>query len=91
MNYQFGVPLAVLQQVRLKRDARYLMMITTLGGPAMTFKDSIDEYRLTAKEHGFDTSAQSLPVSTASLFYTAETTQLALKEYYPHLMLVYLL
>lgn len=61
------------------------MMITTLGGPAMTFKDSIDEYRLTAKEHGFDTSAQSLPVSTASLFYTAETTQLALKEYYPHL------
>ncbi|MRF37266.1 LLM class flavin-dependent oxidoreductase, partial [Staphylococcus sp. KY49P] len=61
------------------------MMITTLGGPAMTFKDSIDEYRLTAKEHGFDTSAESLPVSTASLFYTAETTQSALKEYYPHL------
>ncbi|MGW7986989.1 LLM class flavin-dependent oxidoreductase [Staphylococcus shinii] len=61
------------------------MMITTLGGPAMTFKDSIDEYRLTAKERGFDTSPQSLPVSTASLFYTAETTQLALKEYYPHL------
>ncbi|WP_251517129.1 LLM class flavin-dependent oxidoreductase [Staphylococcus sp. HKU1] len=61
------------------------MMITTLGGPATVFKDSIDVYRQTAKEHGFDTSPSSLPVSTASLFYTAKTTQEALKNYYPHL------
>lgn len=61
------------------------MMITTLGGPAMTFKNSIDEYRLTAKEYGFDNSAESLPVSTASLFYTADTTQAALREFYPHI------
>lgn len=61
------------------------MMITTLGGPAMTFKNSIDEYRLTAKEYGFDNSAETLPVSTASLFYTADTTQAALREFYPHI------
>ncbi|ERH35714.1 MULTISPECIES: LLM class flavin-dependent oxidoreductase [Staphylococcus] len=61
------------------------MMITTLGGPAMTFKNSIDEYRLTAKEYGFDNSAEALPVSTASLFYTADTTQAALREFYPHI------
>ena len=61
------------------------MMITTLGGPAMTFKDSIDEYRNAAQANGFDTDASCLPVSTASLFYTAPTTQDALKEYYPHL------
>ncbi|WP_437272219.1 LLM class flavin-dependent oxidoreductase [Staphylococcus succinus] len=61
------------------------MMITTLGGPAQTFKNSIDVYRSTAKEHGFDTSPEVLPVSTASLFYTAKTTQEALKEFYPHL------
>src|SRR5699024_153869 len=61
------------------------MMITTLGGPAMTFKESIEQYRLTAQENGFDHSPESLPVSTASLFYTADTTQDALKEFYPHL------
>ncbi|PTE39811.1 LLM class flavin-dependent oxidoreductase [Staphylococcus equorum] len=61
------------------------MMITTLGGPAMTFKNSIDEYRLTAKEYGFDNSVEALPVSTASLFYTADTTQAALREFYPHI------
>ncbi|MDG0841822.1 LLM class flavin-dependent oxidoreductase [Staphylococcus equorum] len=61
------------------------MMITTLGGPAMAFKNSIDEYRLTAKEYGFDNSAEALPVSTASLFYTADTTQAALREFYPHI------
>lgn len=61
------------------------MMITTLGGPAMAFKNAIDEYRLTAKAYGFDNSAEALPVSTASLFYTADTTQAALREFYPHI------
>lgn len=61
------------------------MMITTLGGPAAHFKDSIDQYRLAAEDNGFDTSPDTLPVSTASLFYTAGTTQDALKEFYPHL------
>lgn len=61
------------------------MMITTLGGPAMNFKGSIDAYRQAATEAGFDASPKSLPVSTASLFYTAETTQDAMREFYPHL------
>ncbi len=34
---------------------------------------------------GFDVSSKSLPVSTASLFYTAENTQDAMREFYPHL------
>ncbi len=54
------------------------MMITTLGGPAMNFKGSIDAYRQATKA-GFDVSSKSLPVSTASLFYTAETTQDAMR------------
>src|SRR5699024_6841658 len=45
-------------------------IITTLGGAAMSFKDSIEQSRLSAKESGFDNSSESLPVSTASLFYT---------------------
>ncbi len=61
------------------------MMITTLGGPAMNFKGSIDAYRQAATEAGFDASPKSLPVSIASLFYTAETTQDAMREFYPHL------
>ncbi len=56
------------------------MMITTLGGPAMNFKGSIDVYRQAATEAGFDASPKSLPVSTASLFYTAETTQDAMER-----------
>lgn len=61
------------------------MMITTLGGPAEVFKDSIDAYRTAAEESGHDIAPTKLPVATASLFYTAETTQAALNEYYPHL------
>lgn len=61
------------------------MMITTLGGPAMNFKRSIDLYRSTAQDNGFDTSPEMLPVSTASLFYTADTTQEAMREFYPHI------
>ena len=37
------------------------MMITTLGGPAMNFKGSIDAYRQAATEAGFDASPKSLP------------------------------
>lgn len=61
------------------------MMITTLGGPAESFKPSIDIYRKTAADNGFNTSPDTLPVATASLFYTADTTQEALQEFYPHL------
>ncbi|WP_059102996.1 LLM class flavin-dependent oxidoreductase [Shouchella shacheensis] len=59
------------------------MFLAHLGGPAMHFKRSIDAYREAAKENGFDPS--TLPISTAGFFYVAETTQQALKDYYPHI------
>lgn len=58
------------------------MMLATLGGPATSFKYSIDAYREAADRSGFDSA--TLPVATAGFFYTAETTQQALKEAYPH-------
>lgn len=59
------------------------MMLTTLGGPAINFKVAVDAYREAAQRSGFDST--TLPVATTSLFYTAETTQDALRDYYPHL------
>ena len=59
------------------------MMLTTLGGPAINFKVAVDAYREALERSGFE--AEDLPISTTSLFYTAETTQDALREYYPHL------
>lgn len=59
------------------------MFLATLGGPATSFKISIDAYRNAAMESGFDT--ESLPVATAGFFYAAETTQLAQQETYPYL------
>lgn len=61
------------------------MNLTTLGGPAAAFKYSIDIYRETAQEHGFDISKESLPVATSSLLHVGETTQDALASAYPHL------
>ena len=59
------------------------MMLTTLGGPASNFKVAVDAYREAAERSHFDPNA--LPIATTSLFYTAENTQDALREYYPHL------
>lgn len=59
------------------------MMLTTLGGPAETFKVSVDAYREAAERSGYDPS--ELPIATASLFYTAENSQDAVEEMYPHL------
>ncbi|MED4532386.1 LLM class flavin-dependent oxidoreductase [Metabacillus fastidiosus] len=58
------------------------MMLTTLGGPAISFKVSVDAYREAAERSGFDPTA--LPIATTSLFYTAENSQDAISEYYPH-------
>lgn len=58
------------------------MTITTLGGPATSFKYSIDAYRDALQQNGFDPA--ELPVATTSLFYVADTTQQAMKEAYPH-------
>ncbi|WP_077325114.1 LLM class flavin-dependent oxidoreductase [Virgibacillus siamensis] len=59
------------------------MFLAHLGGPASVFKRSIDAYREAAAKGGFDPA--ELPVSTAGFFYAAETTQQALREYYPHI------
>lgn len=59
------------------------MFLATLGGPATSFKRSIDAYRDAAKSSGFDPS--ELPVATAGFFYAAETTQQAQSEYYPYI------
>ncbi|PGM92191.1 LLM class flavin-dependent oxidoreductase [Bacillus cereus] len=59
------------------------MMLTTLGGPAVNFKVSVDAYREAAQQSGFDPA--TLPIATTSLFYTAENSQDALSEYYPHI------
>lgn len=59
------------------------MMLTTLGGPAINFKVSVDAYREAAEQSGFDPA--TLPIATTSLFYTAENSQDALNEYYPHI------
>ena len=58
------------------------MFLATLGGPATSFKLSIDAYREAAGRSGFD--AAELPISTAGFFYAAETTQQAQREAYPH-------
>ncbi|UHA75446.1 LLM class flavin-dependent oxidoreductase [Paenibacillus sp. 481] len=59
------------------------MMLTTLGGPATSFKYSVDAYREAAEQNGFDPA--TLPIATTGLLYTAATTQDALREYYPHI------
>lgn len=58
------------------------MMLAALGGPVTSFKYSIDAYRNTLAQSGFDPA--SFPVATAGLFYTAETTEQAIREAYPY-------
>ncbi|MET0961126.1 MAG: LLM class flavin-dependent oxidoreductase [Psychrobacillus psychrotolerans] len=59
------------------------MFLATLGGPASSFKRSIDAYRDAAKSNGYNPA--ELPVATAGFFYAAETTQQAQNEYYPYI------
>ncbi|MEZ7172052.1 LLM class flavin-dependent oxidoreductase [Sporosarcina sp. OR05] len=59
------------------------MMLTTLGGPAINFKHSVDAYREAATQSGFD--PKSLPIATTSLFYVADTSKEALQGMYPHI------
>lgn len=59
------------------------MMLTTLGGPAINFKPSVDAYREAAERSNFDPA--SLPIATTSLFYVADSTKEALQGMYPHI------
>lgn len=57
------------------------MFLAMLGGPAQSFKTSIDAYREAARRGGHD--PEQLPIATAGFFYAAETTQQAQREMYP--------
>ena len=59
------------------------MFLAMLGGPASSFKVSIDAYREAARRNGFDPT--ELPVATAGFFFAAETTQQAQRDYYAHI------
>ncbi|WP_339228054.1 LLM class flavin-dependent oxidoreductase [Oceanobacillus sp. FSL K6-2867] len=59
------------------------MFLAMLGGPATSFKRSIDAFREAASQSGYDPA--ELPISTAGFFYAGETTQQAQKEYYPYI------
>ncbi|RDW18341.1 LLM class flavin-dependent oxidoreductase [Oceanobacillus arenosus] len=59
------------------------MFLATLGGPATSFKYSIEAYREAARQNGHNPA--ELPIATAGFFYAAETTQQAQREYYPYI------
>ena len=59
------------------------MFLAGLGGPAQSFKVSVDAYRESARRAGHN--PDELPVATAGFFYTAETTQQAFQEVYPYI------
>lgn len=58
------------------------MYLATLGGPAASFKLSVDAYRDSLKQAGYDPS--QYPIATAGFFNAAETTLQAQREAYPH-------
>lgn len=59
------------------------MVMAHLGGPVSAFKPTVDAYRETARNQGFDPA--SLPVATAGFFHVAETSQQARKDFYPYI------
>jgi alkanesulfonate monooxygenase SsuD/methylene tetrahydromethanopterin reductase-like flavin-dependent oxidoreductase (luciferase family) len=58
------------------------MVMAHLGGPVSSFTATIDSYRHAAQHSGYDPA--TLPVATAGFLYVAETSQQALKDFYPH-------
>lgn len=58
------------------------MYLAHLGGPASSFKVSVDAYRQALTQAGHN--PKEFPIATAGWFYAAETTQQALQESYPH-------
>lgn len=58
------------------------MNLAMLGGPASIYKQTINDYRESAANSGYDSN--SLPIATAGFFYIAKDMNTALKEFYPH-------
>ncbi|WON77657.1 LLM class flavin-dependent oxidoreductase [Serratia sp. UGAL515B_01] len=58
------------------------MMLTTLAGESLNFKQAIDAFRKTAEIAGHQ--AFDLPITTTSWFHTAHTDEQAVEEFYPY-------
>lgn len=59
------------------------MTLATLAGPVDSFRYTVDNYRRSLSEAGYEPSR--FPVAITSLCYVAEDTPTALREYYPYL------
>ncbi|TLK56585.1 LLM class flavin-dependent oxidoreductase [Glutamicibacter sp. V16R2B1] len=59
------------------------MVMAHLGGPVAAFKDTVDSYREAARHSGYDPA--NLPIATAGFLYVAESSQQALRDFYPHI------
>lgn len=57
------------------------IMLTTLAGSSVSFKQAIDAYRNTLQQYH---PTMELPIITTSWFYTAKTDEAAVKEFYPY-------
>ena len=58
------------------------MNLAMLGGPASVFKNTVDIYRESARQAGFDETL--LPIATSGLLYVAKDIDTAMREFYPH-------
>ncbi|WEG73989.1 LLM class flavin-dependent oxidoreductase [Vagococcus intermedius] len=58
------------------------LYLAHLGGPASSFKPTLDYYRQAGEQVGF--KQEELLVATGGFFYASENSQDAFKEYYPH-------
>lgn len=58
------------------------MYLAHLGGSAHAYKHTINAFREAASLEGYN--ASEIPITNAGFFYVADTTQDALREYYPH-------
>lgn len=59
------------------------MYLATLGGPASSFKISVDAYRQALLQNNY--KVEDFPVAIAGWFYTAADSQTAMREVYPYL------
>ncbi len=59
------------------------MYLAGLGGPMVTYKRTIDVYRETLRQSGYN--PEEYPVAVAGFLLIADDSQQALRQYYPHI------
>lgn len=59
------------------------MMLAILGGPAVHFKESVEVYRYSAEQAGFD--PETLPLGMAGLLFPSLSMKQAQREAYPYI------